>query len=87
MSGIHEEALNHLSQFFALMASGSSISSDGSWPPTMQRKRACEYLDIGSTKFGELVKAGEIPEPFELGGRDHWLREDLDRYVRRKARK
>ncbi|MCO6044313.1 hypothetical protein NG895_10385 [Aeoliella sp. ICT_H6.2] len=69
-----EEAMNHLAQFFAALTANSATSSDGGWPPTMQRKRACEYLDIGLTKFSELVKAGEIPKPFPIGGRDHWLR-------------
>lgn len=62
-------------------------SSEGTFrPAAMQRRAACEYLDIGTTKFSELIKSGDLPKPFRLGGRDRWLREDLDQVVRKLAR-
>lgn len=83
-----EEALTHLAQFFSLMsAAGGAGVGDSGWPPNMGIKKACDYLDVGETKFREAVKAGEIPEPFLLGGKQHWRRDDLDRYVRKQMRK
>ncbi|TWT35881.1 hypothetical protein KOR34_07770 [Posidoniimonas corsicana] len=80
-------AMGHLSRFISIMANGGGATGGTTWPAAMGIRHCCEYLDIGRTKFGEIVKAGELPKPFQLGGRPHWLREDLDRYVRKLARR
>ncbi|MEN1682103.1 MAG: helix-turn-helix domain-containing protein [Planctomycetota bacterium] len=87
MANQFDEAFSHLAQFIALMSDQGGASSGSGWPPVMGIKRCCEYLDIGETKFRELIGAGEIPEPFGLGGRHHWHREDLDRYIRKQTRR
>jgi len=44
----------------------------------MDAERAATYLGIGLTKFYELVKARELPQPIEIGGCVRWDRCELD---------
>jgi predicted DNA-binding transcriptional regulator AlpA len=47
-------------------------------PRAMSAERADAYLDIGSTKFRELVSQGILPQPINLGGCVRWDRVSLD---------
>lgn len=39
---------------------------------------AALYIGLGTTKFSELVKAGQMPRPRLIGGRRIWDVDDLD---------
>lgn len=86
-SDLFSEALKHFAQGIALLAqAGGAPSGDSSWPASMLLKDACKYLSMGETKFREEITDGAIPEGKKIGGRPHWLRTDLDDYLRRKFR-
>jgi predicted DNA-binding transcriptional regulator AlpA len=44
----------------------------------MRAERAAAYLDMGRTKFLELVDSGRLPKPVEIDGVRVWCRHDLD---------
>ena len=52
-------------------------------PGALDRKGTAKYLSIGLTKLGELVRDGKLPKGVDLGGRPHWFRDDLDKYLRK----
>jgi excisionase family DNA binding protein len=81
-----QEIMNHLCQAFALMAEAGGISGGVGNRGAFTIKSACEFLDIGETKFRELVTSGDLPKPFDLGGRPHWHYSDLDSYLRKQMR-
>jgi hypothetical protein len=47
-------------------------------PRGMRAERAAAYLDMGRTKFLELVDSGRLPKPVEIDGVRVWCRHDLD---------
>jgi predicted DNA-binding transcriptional regulator AlpA len=51
------------------------------WPALMQRKTACEYLDMSVAAFEKEVAAGRLPQPVTMGGKLHWHREQIDAYI------
>ena len=42
------------------------------------RQEAAAFIDIGVTKFDELVEAGIMPQPREIGTRKIWVRTELE---------
>jgi predicted DNA-binding transcriptional regulator AlpA len=49
------------------------------YPPRgMRLPRACAYLDIGKTKFLELVEQGRLPAPVHVDDMAIWDRLELD---------
>jgi hypothetical protein len=55
-----------------------TVIPPGSWPRAMRLPLACAYLDIGQTKFLELVEAGRMPRASKIDGITLWDRVDLD---------
>lgn len=51
---------------------------DYGWPAAMKRATAAAYLDMSKDAFLREVRAGRMPGPFILGGRDHWRKESID---------
>lgn len=49
------------------------------WPYAMKRKTAALYCDLAESTFIAEVDAGRLPQPINLGGRDHWLQPALER--------
>jgi excisionase family DNA binding protein len=49
--------------------------------------KAAKYLGIGKSKFYELIRAGDLPAGFGVGGRPKWLKADLDKYLAKQKRK
>lgn len=49
------------------------------WPQAMKRKTAAAYLDMSEAAFEREVFQGRLPASFVLGGREHWLRDAIDR--------
>jgi hypothetical protein len=47
-------------------------------PRGMRAARAAAYLDMGRTKFLELVDSGRLPKPVMIDGVRVWCRHDLD---------
>ena len=79
---------DHLSKAIAVLAhAGMAESQADVGPGSFDIKAACVYLSVGETTFRQLVKDGDIEKPFQSGGRPHWTRDDLDKYLRRVARK
>ena len=86
---LSSEFFNHLASAIAVLvrAGMPKYSTEVLMiPGSFNIKASCQYICIGETKFRELVDLGEIPKPFPLGGRPHWLREDLDKYLLRQSR-
>lgn len=83
MSGQYDELKFHVCRAIALATELGGASGGNAWPPAMGIKKACEYLDIGATKFRELVAEGEIPKHHLVGNKHHWRRDDLDKYLRK----
>jgi predicted DNA-binding transcriptional regulator AlpA len=48
------------------------------WPRALRLAHAAEYLDMGKTKFLELVDDGRLPRPIAIDGVRLWDRFDLD---------
>lgn len=87
MSGQYDELKFHVCRAIALAAELGGASSGSCWPQAMGIKKACEYLDIGETKFREMLKVGDLPEEFPLGGRPHWHRAELDKAIKTLSRR
>lgn len=51
------------------------------WPYAMKRKTAASYCDMSESAFIGEVDAGRLPQPINLGGRDHWLQPALERAI------
>lgn len=49
------------------------------WPYAMKRKNAAAYCDLAESTFIAEVDAGRLPQPINLGGRDHWLQPALEK--------
>ena len=50
-----------------------------SYPPRLLRAdRAAAYLDMGKSKFLELVSQGRLPRPVRIDGITSWDRLELD---------
>jgi excisionase family DNA binding protein len=47
-------------------------------PRGLSRTEAAEYIGISPSKFDELVKAGTMPVPKEIGARRVWDRHAID---------
>jgi predicted DNA-binding transcriptional regulator AlpA len=47
-------------------------------PRGLNRQQAAEYVGMGATRFGEMVKEGLMPVPKRVGGRLVWDRYALD---------
>jgi predicted DNA-binding transcriptional regulator AlpA len=47
-------------------------------PRAMRAERAAAYLDIGRSKFHQLVAQGALPRPVRIGGIPTWDRLELD---------
>jgi hypothetical protein len=45
----------------------------------MRQATAAQYCDLSPSAFVGEVAAGRLPQPVDLGGRDHWFRPALDR--------
>lgn len=48
------------------------------WPEAMRRKTAAAYCDVSEAAFEREVFSGRLPQPFKLGGRDHWRKAAID---------
>jgi excisionase family DNA binding protein len=44
----------------------------------LSRQEAARYVGISTTKFDELVREGEMPQPFRIGSRTIWDLRKLD---------
>lgn len=53
------------------------------WPRSMKRATAARYCDLAPAKFMAEVASGRLPQPFKLGGEDHWDRVALDEDLNR----
>lgn len=60
---------------------GGGGGGEGGYQVIFDIKSACKYLAIGETKFRELMKSGDIPKPFNMGGCLRGHRTDLDGYI------
>jgi excisionase family DNA binding protein len=79
--------LAHLGQALAaaLEAAGVDLAG-GTGQAWMGIQAAANYLDIGETKFRELVSAGKLPAPIDIGGRPKYSRKEIDRAIDRLRR-
>jgi hypothetical protein len=48
------------------------------WPAALRRSDAASYCSLSVTKFEQEIVDGRLPEPFLLGGTEHWHRAKLD---------
>lgn len=48
------------------------------WPAAMKRPTAARYCELTEASFEREIANGALPEPFMLGGKEHWRRADLD---------
>lgn len=56
------------------------------WPRGLREELAAAYVGLGASTFRAQVDAGEAPKPVRLTARRQvWLRDDLDRWLDRKA--
>lgn len=55
------------------------------WPGMMQRKTAAAYCDLSVPSFEKEITAGRLPAGVMFGGREHWLKESLDKALARIA--
>ena len=56
------------------------------WPRGLREELAAAYVGLSVGTFRAQVAAGEAPDAIRLtAGRKVWLRDDLDRYLDRKA--
>lgn len=55
------------------------------WPYAMKRRTAAQYCDLAESTFIAEVDAGRLPQPINLGGRDHWLQPALEKAIARMA--
>ena len=44
----------------------------------LSRQEAARYVGISTTKFDELIREGQMPEPFRIGSRTIWDLRKLD---------
>jgi excisionase family DNA binding protein len=44
----------------------------------LSRQEAARYVGISTTKFDDLVREGEMPQPFRIGSRTIWDLRKLD---------
>lgn len=49
------------------------------WPHMMKQATAAQYCDLSASAFIGEVAAGRLPQPVNLGGRDHWFKPALDK--------
>lgn len=49
------------------------------WPGMMKRSTAAAYCDLTEPAFEREVLAGRLPSGVMFGGREHWLKEALDK--------
>lgn len=62
-----------------VMSKVSKLQDNLSYAPRgMRAERAAAYLDMGRTKFLELVENGRLPQPIEIDGIRVWCRHELD---------
>lgn len=61
--------------------SAHSRVSPARWPEMMKRKTAAEYCDMSEAAFEREVLAGRLPMGITFGGREHWRKSALDRYL------
>ena len=47
-------------------------------PRGLSRAQAAEYINVGATKFDEMVGDGRMPRPKRIDGRNVWDRIKLD---------
>lgn len=48
-------------------------------PHAIREQDAAKYLGVGRTKFRELVKEGQLPPAYWLGGVKVWITTELER--------
>jgi predicted DNA-binding transcriptional regulator AlpA len=48
------------------------------WPAAMRRELAAQYCDLTTAAFTREVFVGTLPQPFLLGGKEHWRRDAID---------
>lgn len=51
------------------------------WPAMMLRKTAAAYCDLSEAAFEREVKAGRLSVPVMFGGKPHWHRESIDKFL------
>lgn len=44
----------------------------------LSRDEAARYVGVGTTKFDQMIEAGEMPRPIAIGGRRIWDIRALD---------
>lgn len=49
------------------------------WPRMMKRQTAAAYCDLSVAAFEREIVAGRLPSSVQLGGREHWCRNALDK--------
>jgi predicted DNA-binding transcriptional regulator AlpA len=55
------------------------LQDNFAYPPRLLRAdRAAAYLDMGKSKFLELVNRGRLPKPVHIDGITSWDRRELD---------
>jgi predicted DNA-binding transcriptional regulator AlpA len=47
----------------------------------MKRNTAAAYLDLSVNSLLREVRAGRLPQPISIGGRDHWRKDALDKAI------
>lgn len=50
-------------------------------PRCLRRNQAAAYLGMSGTKFGTLVRSGDLPEPLRVGNMVLWDTRSLDDWV------
>lgn len=53
-------------------------------PELLNTRQVCARLNCGRTKLSSMVKSGEFPAPGKLGGRNRWLRQTVDQWIKRR---
>ena len=57
----------------------AQLTDPYAFPPRgLDRAQAARWVGVGTTKFDELVAAGNMPKPKRIGGRVVWDRYQVD---------
>lgn len=48
------------------------------WPAAMKRTTAAAYCDLSEAAFERAVLTGQLPQPVNLAGREHWRKDAID---------